>query len=354
MKYDEADNFMKRLTASTILMLFVLIISGSCLPLNNNPSVTSSIPTTKTQSVPVSSLFPASNTLTSSVLPTSTALPLISSENGRQMVSRLLTGNGSCQLPCVLGLTPGKSFKGDALNLIAFFSNGASNVVNENDSLEVHGYEDSILRKGSSSSSGVIFWNNGLMTKINIDYFYDSNDTIEQINLSSGSWKLSGQNETKSSSVVYGDQYFSELLKYYSVDRILALYGAPQQILVLPFPDDPGHPSPPAHYPFSLVLFYPEYGFLVEYSSARQEQNEYYVGCPAKSHITLAAWNPKIPMEIENAVKYFPNIYGISLSQLKNFRQLQEVTTLSVDGFYEQYKNPNFSECVQTPKSLWH
>lgn len=190
------------------------------------------------------------------------------------------------------------------------------------------------------------------MTQFNIDYFYTDDNKIEQINLSSGSWQLSGQNANKSSAIVYDDKTYSELTDFYSLNSILNIHGIPQQILILPFPDDPGHPSPPAHYPFSFVLYYSDKGFLVEYSSSRDEQDGYYIGCPTESHTKVSVWNSDSFATIENVVKYFSNIYGINAATIKDYRLIEDVTSLDPNAFYETFKAQT-NECVKTPKTLW-
>ncbi len=342
---------MKWSITSSILATFVVLIFGGCSPTNTSMPV---IPSSTVQNIQQTSDLPPLNvnaTPTIYKLPSPTALPIVSSANGKQILIEFLQNNGGCQLPCLLGLTPGGSVE-EVRKLIEFFDKGASNVANEEDSLEVHNYLDSIVRRGSSSSSALTFWSNRLMTQFNIDFFSTDDNKIEQINLSSGSWQLSGQNENKVSAIVYGDKSYSELTDFFLLNRILNIYGVPQQILILPFPDDPGHPSPPAHYPFSFVLYYPDKGFLIEYSSSRDEQNGYYIGCPPESHIAVSVWDSDRVSTIEDVVKDFSNIYGINAATINDYKLIQDVTSFDPDSFYETFKAQT-NECVQSPKSLW-
>jgi hypothetical protein len=54
---------------------------------------------------------------------------------------------------------------------------------------------------------------------------------------------------------LFGNRYYDDLLKSFALSTVLEVYGQPDEILVRPFPDDVGYPSPPAQYTFDFVLF---------------------------------------------------------------------------------------------------
>jgi hypothetical protein len=137
-------------------------------------------------------------------------------------------------------------------------------------------------------------------------------------------------------------------------DSLLETYGQPEQIIIRPFPDDQGYPSPPAQYTFDFVLFYPEQGFVAEYVSVRDTKGKDFIGCPTKSYRTqLSTWNPYEAGSIKEAIKYFTNLDGISTENIGEYKQLQDVTSLSITDFYNMFRIPNSSDCVETPKELW-
>jgi len=334
-------------TVCTVMILFILL-AESCSLANEKPTITSSVSTpviVNQSSTPTPFLLPS--IFTATLHPTSTNLPLVLANDGKRILANFIQNNGGCELPCLFGLIPGKSKTIDARSLISFFAMGSSINDNENESVEVNSY---MSDKGYGGFS-TIFWNNRLRTQINFSYY--GNDTeIDQIDLSSESWLHSGQGANEGATINYDNAYYSETLKFYSLSQVLSTYGPPQQIVILPFPDDPGHPSPPAQYPFSIALHYPDKGFLIEYSFMREKKNGNYIGCPTKSHITISAWDSSKSISLDDAVKYFSGIYGINPATVNYFKQIQDVTNMDVTSFYEVFKVET-DKCIQTPTKFW-
>jgi hypothetical protein len=326
-----------------LLVVPAVLVLQRCLPAVEHAASTPAA---------IRSRLPATNTLTPTTgAPTTSPVPSLPANNSRQAVYEFVQANGGCELPCLFGLAAGRSTKTDVRNLMRFFASGASSEVDETDSLEVHNHLDSVTRRGSSGSS-VTFWHDRIRAQLNIGYLYGSDGKIEQMVLSSESWQHSGQGRNESARILYDDRSYADLLRLYSLDRILSTFGAPREIIVHPFPDDPGHPSPPAQYPFSFVLYYPERGFLMEYSSARGEQSGFYIGCPTASHIAVSTWAPTGPLSIDEAVRYFSNLYGVNPSTVGSFRPIADVTDFDVNSFYQTFKVPT-DKCIETPRQLW-
>ena len=140
----------------------------------------------------------------------------------------------------------------------------------------------------------------------------------------------------------------------FSLSNVLEEYGQPDQIIIRPFPDYEGHPSPPAQYTFDFVLFYPKQGFVAEYVSVRATEGNSFVGCPTKSYIThISSWNPEKSVSITEAIQYFSNLDGVSKGNISEYKQLQDVTSLSLADFYDVFRISNSNNCVKTPKELW-
>jgi hypothetical protein len=93
---------------------------------------------------------------------------------------------------------------------------------------------------------------------------------------------------------------------------------------------------------------------VVEYISAREEQENNFTGCPTKSYITqISSWNPDEIISIGESVKYFSNLDGISKINISEYKKVQDVTPLSITDFYNTFKTSSSNKCVQTPKKLW-
>ncbi len=329
-------------------MILIILFADSCSLANEKPTTTSRASTPIiVQQTSRPTPFPLTSAFTATLHPTSINLPFVSPNDGKRILANFIHNNGGCELPCSFGLIPGKSKTTDAKSLISFFNMGSSSNTSEDDSVEVDSY---ISNKGYGGFS-IIFWNNRLRTQINFSYYGDDNE-INQINLSSESWLHSGQGANEGATIIYDNTYYIETLKFYSLSRVLAVYDPPQQIIILPFTDDTGHPSPPAQYPFSVVLFYPDKGYLIEYSFIREEENGNYIGCPTKSHITVSVWDSSKSISLDDAIKYFSGVYSINPATVKYFKQIQDVTNLDIVSFYEIFKVET-DKCIQTPTRLW-
>jgi len=336
---------MKKKTIIANLLLGLLIFG--CQPSTTMPTHSpNTIATFPAKLAPTASVI-ASITIipTASQTPeplTPTPLPTISAGTTKESLTQFVQENGGCQLPCVLGLTPGLSDKMMGQGFVHDFqdnANGLKNKVN-------------ILGSTKNNQGGILlmFIDSDKSVSITLDYFLDGN-TINQILLSgSSSQTLEGGGAKKQ----FGLPYFDTLLSAFTLPQILATYGLPSQILVRPFPDYVGHPSPPAQYTFAFILLYPDKGFLVEYISERLEQNGFFVGCRTKPYsLNLSAWDPNEPLTLLEAVQNLSGLEGISDQNAEAFKPMEDVTALSTKDFYEIFKNANSEACIKTPKELW-
>ncbi|MBC7876062.1 MAG: hypothetical protein H7Y59_02735 [Anaerolineales bacterium] len=121
---------MKWSTTSNVLAVFFVLIFEGCSPTNDSMPVISSSTVQNIQQTLEMPPLNVNATATIYLLPSPTTLPMVSSTNGKQILTEFLQSNGECQLPCLLGLTPGGYIE-EVQNLIDFFDRGASNVVNE-------------------------------------------------------------------------------------------------------------------------------------------------------------------------------------------------------------------------------
>ncbi|MDD5468087.1 MAG: hypothetical protein PHS96_09785 [Anaerolineales bacterium] len=151
-------------------------------------------------------------------------------------------------------------------------------------------------------------------------------------------------------SPIYGELTFNTAFAYYLLPQMLSNYGPPSQVLLLPFPDDPERPNF-TWQPFSLVLLYPEQGIIVEYVSQRETIGENFAGCPDKAHFSLGVWSPDSDLPLKTIVQKA----GMEIHELNidYFKPLEEATSLSLEEFYQIYKNPQNTQCIKTPISIW-
>lgn len=288
------------------------------------------------------SLF--SGCLSADNTPSPTNLPPMSTENRKAVLTSFVQENGGCQLPCILGLTPGISSQLAVNSFVRYFQINSREAEDQINNISIYAFADK-----EWSGADLRFFEN----RVNVSVSMASQITdgkVERIMFGGQAMQLMDVGAKK----LFGDLYYEDLLKSFSLSTILEVYGRPGQIIIRPFPDDLGHPSPPAQYTFDVVLFYPKQGFVAEYISVRAEDGDNFIGCPTKSYTTrIASWNPAESMSLTEAIKYFSNLDGISETNIREYKQLQDVTSLSLAEFYNVFRMSNTSDCIKTPKELW-
>lgn len=131
-----------------------------------------------------------------------------------------------------------------------------------------------------------------------------------------------------------------------TIPAILDTYGQPSEIWVLtasaPMDDVLG---------FSLTLFYAQHHFMLTYSNWDGEIIDGKVrGCLSgeEESLHLVTWSPEEKLTFVEAEHGLheprPIIYDLPL---------EEATGISVQTFYEKFKNANGPICLETPTELW-
>jgi hypothetical protein len=291
-------------------------------------------------------------TETQVVRPTPTKLPTISVGNAKDVLEEFIKENGGCELPCILGLTPGVS---DPFLVEALASNFPDFLQVENPE-PGYGINSVSVHPSIWNDMGGIqftFWENWIRVGFGFDFYYEEG-SIKQTMLVIQAYRDNQEELDKELIPVYADPYFESLAEKFLLHNILKTQGLPTQVFIRAFPDEPNTYHQPSIYPFSFVLYYPNYGFVIEYIVARQEEGEYYLGCASKPHIIeLSTWGPDVNLTLKEAVWHFSTEVGVTRNNLSVFKPLEEATSMSIKDFYEMYKDENSEYCVQTPKNLW-
>lgn len=134
-------------------------------------------------------------------------------------------------------------------------------------------------------------------------------------------------------------------IESYSLANILMDYGMPGEVWIRTF-----SAVPSKEVPFVVILFYSKLGFLVEYNTSSLRMNPIR-GCP--EHATypfLYLWSPLIPLTFDEIAKDRANFgYG----EENKFRRLEDATNLNPGLFYDIFKDPKNTQCLETPMKLW-
>ncbi len=296
---------------------------------------------------PISTMSQAPSTPTAISVPT-TKLPIdtprstLSAEETKILVFNLLKDNGDCQLPCLWGLTPGKTNDQTLDDFMAQFRDWVTPdvYVSTQDFGDVGGFFLG-YRKDN--------------VHINIDFshYKHQDGKLEMLVLSGRAMQENGKDLDWLSpdvSPLYGDASFNQTFTYYLLPQILSNYGRPSQVWLKPFLEDPQRPDIQWQ-PFSLVLLYPEKGIFVEYVSPREMEGDNYIGCPSKALVNLAVWDPQSSLSLADIVQKA----GSQINELNidSFKPLEKVTSMTLNEFYDAFKNAQNAACLETPQSLW-
>jgi hypothetical protein len=327
--------------ASTSIHVGITPTFSATLTDTEAPPTTSSPSPTPTQGIP---LPLASQTPIS--LPTPTPLPPLSIDTAKQILEPFVQGNGGCQLPCVMGLTPGTSDYEAFAAMLQYFHRNHHDTNDYNNGVDIG--SDVGDRRGGASLS---FWQKSMMVQVILGYEL-AGDKVNRADFSTGVYQYIVKGDQRAMRAVYEDPYYTELVSAFFLPHILNTFGRPSQILIRPFPNDPEFPAT-AQYAFDFVLFYPEKGFLLEYIAVRQEQGTDFVGCPTKAHIEGSAWDPTAPLTLAQAVEHLSNLNGIGASNMDTARSIDEVTSFTIDEFVATFSDPKAKVCVHTSKRLW-
>jgi len=103
--------------------------------------------------------------------------------------------------------------------------------------------------------------------------------------------------------------------------------------------------------PFAVALFYPDRGFIAEYETQGQIVGERVKGCIYReSRAVMGLWSPAIAKyTFYEAAKEFsldPDGW--------EYLPLEEASGMDIETFYNQFKKPNNTWCIETPKELWN
>lgn len=247
-------------------------------------------------------LIPTSVPLsTGTVTPLPTLLPL----EAESLISDLYQDNGNCLLPCFWSFVPGET---QWPTIEQFMTTIAYQI-----------YPDDL---DSESFIAEVYLYLPQLSSVPINHMYGVEDgTITMIE--------------------------ADLLMMPNtvLQSVLKTYGQPTEVWLLtasvPMDDFLG---------FFLTLFYAERHFLLTYSGQGTVIEGKVRGCLSgqTESLQLVSWSPEKELTFVEAWdglhKPRPIIYNLPL---------EEATTMSVDVFYETFKNTVEPVCLETPTELW-
>jgi hypothetical protein len=305
---------------STTLISRETVSSVDTIPATRVPAEQTSPPVMVTQTpIPVPSSTPTATitpmpiattkmeaTITETISPT----PTLTDTELSQLALDLLENNNGCQLPCWWGITPGQTTWDTAYELIRIF-----------DRIPYRAGSEIILYEPVIPLPIEVFGDSKVGQLYNVQ-----NDVVIRISVP----------------VAIGDIPEGYLTQY-TLPAFLTTYGPPAEVWLstyrAAFEND--------DLPFFAVLFYPEQGIVASYSDNGVRQGDFVQGCPQENPVSyLVLMPPGINQTFKQAV-------GASSAFNREYLSLEEATGMDVATFYETFKNPDNTTCLETSANLW-
>jgi hypothetical protein len=238
------------------------------------------------------------------------------SEIERQVLWLYETNNG-CQLPCWWGITPGQTEWSVAEEFFQRFDEDI--------------YETFL-------TSGLVYY--GVSIPLPKEVFF-----VDHAEL--GVLVRDGIVEGFETNVSIGDTP-PRYLGQYTISTFLTKYGGPTEVWLSAYSSPPGGGAgSEGVLPFSVVVFYPEQGIVASYSNNGVRQGDFVQGCPQENPVSyLVLMPPDINQTFKQAA-------GASSAFNREYLSLEEATGMDVATFYETFKNPDNTTCLETSANLW-
>jgi hypothetical protein len=282
-------------------------------------------------------------TATGTPTPTSTltTVPTLPAEDARKRLLELLANNGDCRLPCLWGITPGKSNNQEARNILLPLSSIA----------EFPPYFDP--SKVNGILVGVIsplYVEGDLHLNTRVRYIYGDDGAVSSVyfrvleeDVEKDPRDPSGKSWL-SKTPIYDSPTFGKRVEYYSLSHVLSEQGIPDSVMIY-IPRVEGYPIVAGV--LEAALLYPEQGIWINYEMSMDNNGTIIKGCPANAHIEMVLYPPG------NPDSFYALLDQTDWGRIKGgYMPLEEATSMSVEQFYETFRNPT-DKCIETPTNLW-
>jgi hypothetical protein len=310
-----------------MLLAIVMIAGSACnpiasrLPNSSTPiiqaqtAIPEHLPTATIEIQPTN--LPTLTPLVMIPILTWTPLPTLSPNEASARMDEWLQGSPECLLPCWGGITPGETDWQNAKQILA-------SVVSIR-----------VIEEQTLCSFGPC---NNMEWRSREDTRYG---TSIQSFLASGSEDL----------IIGMTIGVSKPSSTYRLDTVLAQYGPPEHIYLTPS----NLFAPPEELFLEFILAYPNHRVIILYQWKARLIGDNLVSCIQDGSAVKLYINPQISgVWDENAIKHI--LYG----QYKDyeidgipFKPLEEVTEMTIENFYKEFKIIDGSECIITSSRYW-
>ena len=310
-------------------LLFIAIISSCAQPVQSTPTLSlaaQTIPITMTIAARTSTPTLTPSATNTPIPATPTDVPTLPAEGARQRLLALLENNNGCRLPCLWGITPGKSTSLDARSIL----------------LPLRGIaETAYFDPDSPDSISPLYIQDNQRLYTDIIYLYNADSVINLIGFESLEEELSkDEYGNQLTTPIFDLPLFLKRVQYYSLSHVLSEQGMPESVVIrisgLRY-----------HEAMEIVLLYPQQGIWADYTMVVYDKNIVKYGCPAKSYIDMFLVPPGNPDSFYALLD--KTDWGVTKV---GYKSINEATSMSVEEFYETFRNPT-NQCIESPTNIW-
>ncbi len=143
---------------------------------------------------------------------------------------------------------------------------------------------------------------------------------------------------------IYNDPNYYRMLNHYTMESILETYGPPVEVWIKSYNQNA------VGYDTHTLLYYPDIGIVMEYVSPTRwvtdaDEITWVSTCPAEGFISLSVFDPDAGWSLFDILDVHDNL-GLYLP-------LEEATDMTMEEFYETYRNPGCDVDILTPADIW-
>ncbi len=304
-----------------------LLLFGGCKQLSGS-SVTSTPEYTASSVTPtitfVSTLTPIP-TYTSIPSPTTPIIiPTLPIEDANKRFLELLANNGGCHLPCLWGITPGKSSYNEAQSILEPLSS-------------LSDFTDLFPSPGDISPA---YTKGNFVLYTRIAFLYPESGIVNSIAFNAEAHKnIPGGYED-----VFDSNFFGEKVSAYTLAHVLTEQGVPSSVMV----ETAGGPlTRGGTGGFDILLLYPDQGILVNYKTQMHLIGSNVRGCPLNAYVQVELYPSGQPDSFFEGLKQTD--WAVKMT---GYKPLEETTSMSVQEFYETFREAT-NKCIETAAKLW-
>ena len=260
-------------------------------------------------------------------------IPTLAEEEARLRILDLLKNNSNCKLPCVWGITPGKSSFSDSYKILGPLAGKLSLFSDFNsDWAEV----DLNLNIGE------------LILSTSTSFIADpKTEIIGYAKIDLGAYKSVPDSWNPGHTYlgfVFDSPLFSTKASFYMLDKILYNYGKPSSVLLWTLPEPNEFGEMPLFY---LLMIYPDQGFAIHYTTQARKSGSNILGCMTNAHVDLETF----PLGLGNQIyKLLPE--GFRDVETAGYKPLEEVTSMTIEQYFQTFQKPT-DQCIVTPSLNW-